>query len=272
MSTWIKEGGSWKKATTNSIKVNGHWVDAPTTFIKVNGKWEDVNALPISFEMEVEATAKPTFPLMKGKLIVTDLTGGKYNVKGYGNIDEPRLKDTTITTAVVKNMHSVGYMNHMWEDCINLTSVIYEQGLTYNVSINGIFNFAKNCVKLTHLDMSPLIGCKILYAGSAFKNCKVLPALDVSALDFSDEKLDLGSMAENCGALKKINMSINGDKPKVLNMFKGCNVLECLSNLNTVGSTGNMFLTSPKLVSPDAATLTKLRSSAGFKYEKGSAC
>ena len=282
MSTWIKEGGSWKEATEEKVKINGKWVETTQTYIKVNGKWEDPNAMPISFQMEVTSADEPTvYSVVGGNAVVVANGAGEWIINFYGTVTEFLMNEnkTTITTnrkvtkiKVTKNL-TVNSLHSSFVQLSSMTSFEWGTGVKSDTITNlrDMFENSGGTFTWNDFDFSNVTTTSYMFYG--WKGT----SLDVSGMDFT-ALTDMSHMFEQVLDVVSIKMPPNSKMPKVScnlkYLFINCPRIVCISNLDTIHGVPNdsLFHGSNALTSPDKATQTKLESPAGFAYDKGSPC
>jgi len=258
MSTWIKEGGSWKKATAVSLKDGGTFKESTKTLIKINGHWEDTSAMPTVFEADVESPVQPVPQAIGGNIVVTANGTGKWKLKGYGAITIIYLvrkaipSSFGITKVLITKMRGVTSLGGMC-DASGSHTALTSFTIADNVvdsSLTTINSIVANNEKLTTLNLGTNNYDAITTIGGLTMNCVALVNLDLTMLSFKN--------IHNFG-----------------NAFRGCGELVCISKVDTTQISRNtklMFHGCDKLTNPDASARAKLKSTNGFAYDKGSPC
>ena len=180
----------------------------------------------------------------------TSLTSTAYWFYGF-------TKPTTITGIEHLKTQNVKYMNSMFFNCTNLTTLDVSGFDTGNVTnMSGMFG---NCSALESLDVSGFNTAKVNSFSSMFRDCKKLSSLDVSGFN-TEAATDMSSMFYWCSGLTSLDVSsFNTDKvTKISAMFNGCSGLTILNlnNFNTskVSDLSEMFQGCLRLTSLDLSS------------------
>jgi len=253
----IKVNGAWQTVDKAYVKDQGVWKESTTQYMKIAGKWIDVNAMPTTFEATFKSPKTIIPTLMGGNGVVEADGPGQWKIKGYGSITWVAIvRDNVADSELITEVHitkmstvtSLGGIFRADSKVTKLTSVVFDDNLDVSnvTSMEGIF---KHNSKLTHVDFGNNTFDNVTNMQEAFSGCVLIENIDLSG--FSSAKVD-----------------------SFVQTFMSCLKLKCISSIDTTHAIRklNMFKDTKDLTSPDTATQTKLTSSAGFKYEKGSPC
>ncbi len=193
-----------------------------------------------------------------------DLSNFNVQVGNLSSLFEGCKKLQTIDLSGVKMKGDTKYMDNMFKNCENLTTIVFPvfnlmncrsmkymfQGCkklekldlsTFGFSTNSpsMTSMFADCINLKEIDLSSFTRISD-YLDSMFYNCKSLKELDLTSFDNNMKYASANSMFENCSSLSCVLVKQNWISPKKqLNMFKNTNqlsgcVLNKLTNINEI--------------------------------------
>ena len=129
---------------------------------------------------------------------------------------------TRIDMQNVKRFEESSYkVQGMFQDCTNLTEIVFPKRLQILDSMDGMF---ENCKKLKMLDVGSFNTKNATSMRNMFRNCHSLQCINNLEKFDTHNVVSMQSMFENCYSLKRLNIKNFSSKSLQysLYMFKGC--------------------------------------------------